>query len=146
LFYNHAELIVAAGIGVYIVGVTWFARTEATDSARFPLLAATIVMALGIVLLATLPDFLPPRTLLFAASYFWPLLLAMLFLTILRGALTAVADPIPPRVQAVIKHAIMSLILFDAAITMAMRGAVPALCVLALLVPMQLLGRWVYST
>jgi len=89
---------------------------------------------------------LPPRTLLFDSPYLWPGLLAMLFVTILRGALTAVADPIPPRVQALVKHAIMSLILFDAAVTMAMRGGVPALCVLALIIPMQILGRWVYST
>jgi len=146
VFYSHAELVVAAGIGVYIVGVTWFARTEATESARLPLLLATIVMAAGIIVLATLPDFLPPRTLLFDSPYLWPGLLAMLFVTILRGALTAVADPSPPRVQALVKHAIMSLILFDAAVTMAMRGGVPALCVLALIIPMQILGRWVYST
>jgi len=146
VFFSTAELVVAAGIGVYIVGVTWFARTEATESARIPLISATLVMAAGIVLLGTLPDFLPPRTLLFRQAFLWPGLLAMLFVTILRGALTAVADPIPPRVQGLVKHAIMSLILFDAAVTMAMRGAVPALCVLALIVPMRLLGRWVYST
>lgn len=146
LHYATAELVVAAGIGVYIVGVTWFARTEATESARLPLAFATAVMAAGIVWLGLLPEFLPPRTLLFTSNYLWPGLLAMLFVTILRGALGAIADPSPQRVQGLIKHAIMSLILFDAAVTMAMRGGIPALCVLALLLPMNLLGRWVYST
>ena len=43
---------VAAGIGVYVAGITWFARQEAGISRRSHLLGATTVMACGILLLA----------------------------------------------------------------------------------------------
>jgi hypothetical protein len=49
-------------------------------------------------------------------------------------------------VQAAVKVCILSLILLDAAICLLVSGAAAALCVLALLVPALLLGKWVYST
>ena len=39
---------VAAGIGVYIAGVTWFARNDARRSDRRQLVAATLVMLAGV--------------------------------------------------------------------------------------------------
>ena len=47
--------VVAGGIGLYIVGVTWFARTEARPSNRLPLFMAMLVGAAGIVLLVLFP-------------------------------------------------------------------------------------------
>lgn len=145
-YYEPAQLLAAAGIGLYIVGVTWFARSEAENSSRAALSLALAVMAGGIALLALFPEQLPPKALLFRSEHLWPALLLLLFAPLVRGALFAISDPRPERVQGVIRHAIMSLILFDAAIVMALRGAYPALLVLALLIPMKLLGRWVYST
>ena len=46
---------VAAGIGVYIAGVTWFARNDARRSDRWQLIAATLVMLAGVGLVGSLP-------------------------------------------------------------------------------------------
>ena len=49
------QVHVAAGFGIYIVGLTWFARQEAKTSSRNHLLSATFVVNLGLcVLLAFL--------------------------------------------------------------------------------------------
>ena len=53
--WHSLHWVVAVGIGVYITGVTWFARTEAQESRRLHLAAATCVMALGLALLACFP-------------------------------------------------------------------------------------------
>src|SRR5947209_4324018 len=47
----HLALVV----GVYIVGVTWFARTEARASSRRALTLAAIVMLLALLLAVPLP-------------------------------------------------------------------------------------------
>src|SRR4051794_32198992 len=47
LGYGPAELLAAGGIGIYIVGVTWFARSEAGQSRSQVLLAAMAVMSCG---------------------------------------------------------------------------------------------------
>jgi hypothetical protein len=49
-------------------------------------------------------------------------------------------------VQTAVKHAILTLIVLDAAVILAVAGPLFALPVLALLVPSLLLGKWVYST
>ncbi|MBX3440522.1 MAG: UbiA family prenyltransferase, partial [Planctomycetaceae bacterium] len=45
------QIWIAAGMGVYIVGVTWFARTEAERSRRGPLALAAVVINLGLMIL-----------------------------------------------------------------------------------------------
>jgi 4-hydroxybenzoate polyprenyltransferase len=154
--YSPAEFLAAGGIGVYIVGVTWFARTEAdAKSSSLVLLMATVVMFSGIGVLAYFPAasgapplqlfemnpgvVLPPRKV-------WMVLLSLLSFPVLVRCLAATADPVPARVQMAVKRAILSLILYDAAVTLAVAGPVWALAVLALLLPTTVLGAWVYST
>ncbi|MFO0901805.1 MAG: UbiA family prenyltransferase [Pirellulales bacterium] len=147
LGYESSQLLAAGGIGIYIVGVTWFARTEATVSQRGPLIASQSLMGAGIVLLGIIPDHAETYgQMLFKPAVFWPVLLAALFVPIVRRGANAVLNPQPERVQAVVKNCIQSLILFDAAIAMGTAGAPWGVAVLALLAPMVLLGRWVYST
>lgn len=147
LGFERSQLLVAAGIGVYIVGVTWFARTEATASERAPLVASLAVMAAGIVVLGIFPKYAAEYgAVRFRPSVFWPVLLAALFVPIARRGGNAVINPEPRRVQAVVKNCIQSLILFDAAVAMAVNGPFWGLGVLVLLIPMMILGRWVYST
>ena len=145
LGFTSAQLAAAVGIGVYITGVTWFARREAQAGHRWQLAAATAVMLGGIAVLAALPSFsgIEPR---FAAIDMWRLLLGLLALVIARRCLMAVVQPVPERMQAAVKLAIMSLIVLDAAICLLVAGPLWALAVLALLVPANLLGRWIYST
>ena len=55
-------------------------------------------------------------------------------------------DPRPLRVQLVVKQCIVTLVFLDAAACLAIRGPAPAAMILLLLVPMTVLGQWVYST
>lgn len=143
LGYSPAEWIVAAGIGVYVIGITWFARNEAGQSSRASLGGGILTMIAGIALVGFSLSF---RTdLRFATIHLW-LLLALLMFPILRRAGRAIVDPVPSAVQETVKQSIISLIVFDAAICIAVAPTPYALAVLALLLPALLLGRWVYST
>lgn len=141
LGYTQAELITAAGIGVYVAGVTIFARGEAAVSRRLPLLAAIGVMLVGIGLLALGPT-LAPRI----GSSFWLLILVLVSFTILRRCLTAVARPEAKQVQTAVKVAILSLIPLNAAVCAARAEPAYAIGLALLLIPAFFLGRYVYST
>ena len=58
--WSTAHWIVALGLGTYIVGVTWFARTEARRSSRPQLIAALLVICGGLGLLASFPSWASP--------------------------------------------------------------------------------------
>ncbi|HWA97263.1 MAG TPA: UbiA family prenyltransferase [Pirellulales bacterium] len=134
--------LVAAGIGVYIAGLTWFARTEATRSARPALLAATGVIAAGIAWLGHVSQYEPYAI---SQAPIWPWLWLVLGGSIIYRFAWAVIEPEPPRVQLAIKQGIMSLVVLDAAVAFSASGQA-ATVILLLLVPAMLLGRWVYST
>ncbi|MBM4002618.1 MAG: hypothetical protein FJ295_04915 [Planctomycetes bacterium] len=144
--YTAPQLAVAAGIGTYITGVTIFARGEAAMSHRVLLALGLLVMAGGFVLLAKFPDLGMTRRLAMSQPKWWPLLITVLAVFIVRPALRSLVNPRPAVVQAAVKHLIISLITLDAVLTFAAAGMGPSLIVLALLAPMLLLGRWVYST
>lgn len=149
LHFQPIELLPAAGIGLYIVGVTWFAKGEAGRSQVSNLLGGMATMAVGIGLVGwwgSLPRAPLPNFGTNAIYAFW-LLLAIMLLIGQRRCLEAVLNPEPPLVQAAIKQSIFSLILFDAAITSFGTGRPEfGLGVALLLAPTMLLGRWVYST
>ncbi|MCP3692454.1 MAG: 4-hydroxybenzoate polyprenyltransferase, partial [Planctomycetaceae bacterium] len=66
--------------------------------------------------------------------------------TIIYRCFLAVCEPIPARVQMAVKHCLQSLIVLDAAVAASVAGLKSAVVVLALLVPMFVLGRWFRST
>ncbi len=137
----------AGGIALYIVGVTWFARTEAVESARWQLLLATAVMLLGFVPLAAIPrletDAVAWNFVIASDRWylFWGLIAALVGWRCVR----AVMQPSPRLVQSAVKHAIMTLIVLDAAAAFP-AGGLLTLAILALVLPMMALGSWVYST
>ena len=139
--------LVAAAVGIYIAGVTWFARTEARPSRRYPLALATIVILSGIGVLSRLPevteDVLP---LLAAQPERWSLLMLILAGLIGFRCLRAAIEPLPTRVQMVVRQCILSLVLLDAAACFVVRGLPGALAVLVLLVPATVLAQWFRST
>jgi 4-hydroxybenzoate polyprenyltransferase len=143
LGYSTAEYLAAAGIGIYIVGITVMARREAATSSGIVLFAAILVMTCGAVVLGASVNYLkqPQQD----PTIYW-MLLGLLMVTVLRRSLTAAFSPTPERVQAAVKHGILSLIWLDAATALAVASPWHALAIAALLVPALLLGRWVYST
>ncbi|MGD9856152.1 MAG: UbiA family prenyltransferase [Planctomycetaceae bacterium] len=89
------QLWVAAGMGVYIAGVTWFARTEARHSSRRQLAGAAMVVNLGLTVLFGWASQWPSQQ---TAAVFFAL--GVIVLTINRRLLLAILDPAPARVQA----------------------------------------------
>jgi 4-hydroxybenzoate polyprenyltransferase len=147
-FQPH-QLLAAAGIGVYIVGVTWFARRESESSTRLPLFGAAGVMAVGIAILCLIHPWVPV-TMRAAGSIpsqtVWILLLSLLAFTILRRCAVAIADPTPYQVQLAVKVGILSIIVLDAAVALEVSHWHYAVGLLVLLVPTVVIGKWVYST
>lgn len=149
--WHPAHFVIAAGVGLYIFGVSWFAMNEAQISHRLQLALAMLAMLAGIALLALYPRFIDadypdasrPNL---AAIPRWQLLMAVLGGMIAWRCLQAIRDPAPGHVQMVVKYSIMSLIVLDAAVCFTIRGFAGAIPILILLVPTLLLGRWIYST
>jgi 4-hydroxybenzoate polyprenyltransferase len=141
--------VVAGGVGVYIVGVTWFARTEAKASNRLVLALATLVGAGGVVMLASLPQVAAEEELAAAVrddARRWTLLWALLGTLIAWRCVWAIIDPRPHLVQRAVRQCIFSLIMLDAVVTLAVAGFMPAMLVMLLLLPTMFLGQFIYST
>jgi 4-hydroxybenzoate polyprenyltransferase len=139
--------VVAAAIGLYITGVTWFARTENVRSARLFLTLSTIIMILGIVLLSSLPYWSPRIvSLLQEQPQRWWLLMLILGLIIGWRCLRAIVAPHAAQVQAAVAQGILSLIILDAVACFAVRGVFWAAMILLLLLPAMFFGKWIELT
>ena len=89
--FDASQLVVAAAVGIYIAGVTWFARSEAHTSNRGLLLGGLAVIVTGLGLLSAFPSYGvfaadPAKKLTFANEIVWPLLVALLGFSIARSS------------------------------------------------------------
>ncbi len=133
-----AQWLIPAGMGLYVTGITLYARDEA-DRSRPPLLvAASLLMLVGLVLAAGsvwLPDRGPIE--LVGGGRMpvsnWLLLWGLIATSILYRAALGVVDPTPGRVRFAVGNAIMSLITLDAVLVLAACGERWAIAVLLLL-------------
>ena len=139
--------LVAGAIGVYVAGVTWFARREAQESHPLPLTLATLVMILGIAMLVWLPHW-SHRVIdrLHTEPQRWYLLTGALGVLIVWRCFRAVADPTPARVRMAVAHCLLSLIMLDAVACYAVRDFSWACVIVVMLLPAGLLGRWIETT
>ncbi len=148
--YSGMHWMIAGGVGVFIAGLTIFARGESGVSSRGRLVIATGIMLAGVAMVAISPRFVgenqawrlvgaPP-----AWPYFWLIFAAHLLWRNGRALLIPSSD----HVQAAVKSGILSLIVIDAAasVPMAALGAFSSMFILLLIVPATFLGRWIYST
>ncbi len=131
----------ALAVGVYIVGVTWFARTEEKRSDAKVLVRAAIVMLVAALLALAVATRVPPGT----SSVYFPYLLVLAGFWVGGPVLAAIRKPTPERVQAGVKRSIFGLVVLDALMASVFVGSWGLLLVL-LLPPALLLGKWVYST
>jgi 4-hydroxybenzoate polyprenyltransferase len=136
----HLALVV----GLYITGVTWFARTEARTSSLPSLRGAAVVMLVSLLLALPLPARLEDPNI---SSLLFPYLLVALGFAVGFPVCDALANPTPARVQAAVKRALMGLIVLDAVLATALAGTV-GLVILLLLAPSVYLSRkrWLYAT
>jgi 4-hydroxybenzoate polyprenyltransferase len=144
--WDQFELSVAVGIGIYVLGVTIFARTEARATARGRLIAGLAVLLAGIALLGCVPPLTANRPPLVVQQNGWYLLWAVLALITARRCTLAVLQPTPPRVQAAVRHCVHSIIVLDAAVAVGYAGPFWGLAVLLLLAPTLLLTWWLEAT
>lgn len=141
--FSRPQLGVGIGLGVFVMGVTWFARTETRESNRWQLGIATLFVNAGI---ATLIFFI--RT--------WPgqvewtsvaFVLAFVALIIDRRLIAAISDPSPDKVQTAVKTMLMSLVVLDATMIYWKTENVTLSCLtVGLLVPSIVLSRWIRVT
>jgi 4-hydroxybenzoate polyprenyltransferase len=141
-----AAWLIAAGIGVYVVGVTIFARTEARTSSRTHLIGGLAVLLLGMALLGATPALSQHDPPLVVSRYGWYLLWGLLALVTARRCGLAIAEPSPPRVQAAVRHCVQSIIVLDAAVCVGYAGPIWGLAVLSLIFPTVLLAQWLKAT
>jgi 4-hydroxybenzoate polyprenyltransferase len=149
-------VLIAVVVGVYIVGVTWFARTEAVSSNQVQLTSAASVMLAALVLALAVPAVgkpVPrgdaPDLLAFAqvglGQFLFPYLLVAFGFYVGGPGVRAISRPLPERVQPAVKRAVLGLVLLDAILAASLAGT-PGLLLALLLLPAVALGRRVYST
>jgi len=138
-------VLLALVVGIYIAGVTWFARKEAGDSNPKLLLAAAGVMLAGLLLSLAVPAAANAAGLPHSTSPLFPYLVAGLGFYVGFPVIRAIENPSPARVQTAVKQAVLGLILLDTVLATALAGTLGILLAL-LLVPALYLGKWVYST
>ena len=138
-------VLLAWVVGLYIVGVTWFARTEARESEQSMLALAAGLMAAAGILALGLPPAARNAGQSVTTSPLFPYLLVAFGFYVGAPVARAIARPAPSRVQAAVKRAVLGLVVFDAVLATALAGEI-GLVLLVLLPPAMLLGRWLYST
>jgi len=144
-FEKH-HLLIAGGIGVFVAGLTWFARTEAGTSNRWLLSFGVAVMALGFVCLSSFPTDLAQSGRLQLKPASTGLLFGVLAILILYRAVAAIFDPRPERVQVGVIHCLRSLIFLDACVVAIVSHSSMAVLTIALLLPMLTLSKWIRAT
>jgi len=142
-FWARPQLVVAAGLGIYIVGVTIFAKSEATTSSRRSLLAGLGVMDLGLAILAGFMVSRPGE-----GRVELSLMLLGLIAASLNGrALRAIADPTPAVVQGLIKLFLLNLVTIAAAVLYWHTGdAMLAFAAACLVIPAMLISKLISMT
>ncbi len=126
----------ALAVGLYITGVTWFARSEEKVSDKGSLGMAGGVILAGLVLALAAPVYKPEGT----ASPLFPYLLVGLGFYVGVPVWQAIHDPRPSLVQGAVGHLLRGLIVLDAALALGTAGTAGA-AILLLLVPSLLLSR-----
>jgi 4-hydroxybenzoate polyprenyltransferase len=143
--WSRPQTLVAACLGIYVAGITWFARSEAGRSRRGGLAAAAGLVNLGLLALLGVVLTHPWRGEPNVGAVF--AVLGAVILVIDCRLAAAIAAPSPGKVQTAVKSMIFSLVLLDATIVFAQTGrAVYALATAALLVPSVIISRWISAT
>jgi 4-hydroxybenzoate polyprenyltransferase len=147
------QLGAAIGLGVYIVGVTVFAGTEARTTNRWRLGLAQMLINGGIAILVWLmvswPTLSwPPNRQAVVASA----MLAFIAFTLNRRAVAAMVDPSPGNVQMTVKLLLLSYVMLDATLVYwkfadsGPYGTGHALVTACLVIPALLLSKFIQMT
>ncbi len=133
----RALLVFALSIGLYVLGITVYARHEATVSPRLNLALGIVFEMAGLGLMALLPqwDQRQGRAWWLSPDIQFPLLIALISLTVLHRGLRGFLRPGARHVQMAVKHALLTLILLDAAVVAMWAGPWPGAAVALMVLP-----------
>lgn len=139
--------LVAVAIGVYVTGVTWFARREDGESSPLQLGLAATIIGSGIAMLLWFPMF-SDRVMLEIREepQRWYMLVGILGAMIVWRCLKAVIEPTQHRVRMAVTQCVMSIIMLDAVACYAVRDVFWAGMILLLLIPAMVCHRWIEVT
>ena len=141
----HPELVVAAVMGVYVTGITLFARSEAVQSGR-----SRLISGFGLCLLAIVGWG--------AAAAYWAtvsvariafVMLVLITFQISRKAIPAIRTGEPRRVQQTIRIMLLSIAMLEAVVILCFggSGAIPwAIAAAVMMIPGQILSRFIPMT
>lgn len=142
LIINGGYYGIVAGVGLYIASITLFASKEEQTSSRTLLVYGTLGVVVGLVVIAFTPWFaIGSPTSLRVQPFGWIALWIVVAGLILRRMVVAILQPTPKYVQRAVGHAILSLIVIDAAICLGFAEPYWACAVLSLLAPAMLLSQ-----
>lgn len=133
--------LASAMIGIYVVGLTLFARDEANQSKRGLLIVGTVISAASLSIFGY--GGWPPATM---QPGTWYLIWAIVALIATRGMFAAILQPTPRNIGRGVGIAIQGLVVIDAVLAAVYAGPVAGLAILALLPVTMLLARWIPQT
>jgi 4-hydroxybenzoate polyprenyltransferase len=135
--YPNSLTAYAIAVGVYICGLTVYARKEEQASDQKTLVLGTIFELAGLVVVALLPIWTTSFNFRWhlPASSAYPVLIGLIGVTIMNRAIGGVLHPVPRKVQLSVKHGILSLIMIDAAVVTMYAGNWYGVGVVLLLIP-----------
>lgn len=141
--WARPQLVCAIGLGVYIIGVTWFARTEARQSHRGQLLGGLLTLNAGLLVLVWLMGTWHGLGELVIA---WALL-GFIALSVNVRALKAIRDPSPTRVQGMVKLMLLHYVMLNATLVYWKTGDGNwALATACLVIPALFLSKFIPMT
>jgi 4-hydroxybenzoate polyprenyltransferase len=134
--FPNSLLAYAVGIGVYICGLTIYARREEQTSSPATLVLGTLLEIVGLVVIASVSMFTFSRPLQSTTPpQAVSVLIGLIGFTIASRAISGILHPVPRRVQLAVKNAILSIIMIDAAVVLMFAGTAHAIGVVLLLLP-----------
>jgi 4-hydroxybenzoate polyprenyltransferase len=135
------------GHGLFVIGITLAARREEfADQSRTKLMIAWGTSVLGVVFIAMCSTWHMARPLRLDAWTFFPLLIGVLALPWLRRAASSIHDLSARTLVPAIKQAIISILFFDAAISLQFGGDMMGTLVCLMAVPTFLMSRFFRMT
>ena len=138
--WQTTPITVAAGLGIYIVGVTVFARNEAGQSRSTGLLTGVAIMICGIGLDAWLVTGSGEEKVISGSQ----MALLILGLNILMRAAIVIGNPQPVRIQRTVGLMLLCIIFLDAFMVFGLTGnAKNAVLVVMLIAPASLVRRFI---
>ncbi len=131
-------------IGIYIIGVTFYAKHEAVQSNPLSLVMASIIIVFALSIGLILPTFIHQEN---SIPWLYPYLFFLLMVRAGKALWNGIAEPTPRNVQTGVVTCLKSLVLLDCILAIAIAGWI-GLWILVLLIPNLIMNRFkkLYST